>query len=135
MNKKGEMSTLKAWLIVLASLIDDIAVLALIFMGLWLFHVKVTWPLILIIALLMAVFVFIMHKAVIPALRRRKVNGAEGMIGMTGRVTEALHPAGTVKIKDEYWQAAAAEGEIETGAMVEVTKINGLRLEVKRKEP
>jgi membrane-bound ClpP family serine protease len=135
MNNKGEISALKAWLMVLASLADDIVVLVLIFLGLWYFHVKVTWLLILLIAVIMAVFVFIMHKAIVPSLRRRKVTGAEGMIGMLGHVTEALSPAGTVMIKGEYWQAKSMEGEIEVGGMVEVTKMDGLRLEVKRKEP
>ena len=102
--------TLKAWLMVLASLIDDAAVLVLIFLGLWYFHVKITWPLILLIAVVMAAFVFIMHQAVIPSLRRRKVTGAEGMIGAIGIVTETLKPVGTVKIKDEYWQAKSIEG-------------------------
>jgi membrane-bound ClpP family serine protease len=39
-----------------------------------------------------------------------------------------------VKIKDEYWQAKSVEGEIEIGSKVEVTKISGLHLEVRRKE-
>ena len=135
MNKKGEISALKAWLMVLASLADDIVVLVLIFLGLWYFHVKVTWLLILLIAVIMAVFVFIMHKAIVPSLRRRKVTGAEGMIGAVGKVTEPLNPAGTVMIKGEYWQAKSMEGEIEVGGTVEVMKMDGLHLEVKRKEP
>jgi membrane-bound ClpP family serine protease len=135
MNKKGEISALKAWLIVLASLIDDAAVLALIFLGMWYFHVKITWPLILLIAVIMAAFVFIMHKAIVPSLRRKKITGAEGMIGAIGKVTEPLNPAGTIKIKGEYWEARSIEGDIEVGSTVEVTKIDGLHLEVKRKVP
>jgi len=135
MAKKGEISVLKAWLIVMASLIDDAVVLALIFVGLWLFHVKITWVLILIIALVMVAFILIMHKAVVPSLRRRKVTGTEGMIGMVGRVTEPLDPEGTVKIKDEYWKARAAEGNIGVNEEIEVVGIAGLHLEVKRKIP
>lgn len=135
MNKKGEMSTLKAWLMVLASLLDDVAVLVLIFLGLWYFHVKITWLLILLIAVIMAFLVFIMHQAIIPSLRRRKVTGAEGMIGAIGIVTEPLKLVGMVKIKDEYWQAKSVEGDIEVGSMVEVLKITGLHLEVRKKEP
>jgi membrane-bound serine protease (ClpP class) len=134
MNKKGEMSALKAWLLVLASLADDAAVLVLIFLGLWYFHVKITWPLILLLAVFMAAFVFIMHKAIVPSLRRRKINGAEGMIGAIGKVTEALKPVGTVIIKGEYWQAKSLSGDIEVGGTVEVEKIEGLHLEVRKKE-
>jgi membrane-bound serine protease (ClpP class) len=133
MTKKGETSALKAWLIVMASLIDDAIVLALIFLGLWFFHVKITWTLILVIALVMVAFVFIMHKAVVPSLRRRKVTGTEGMIGMVGKVTEPLSPVGTVKVKDEYWKARSVEGDIGIDEDVEVVGITGLTLKVKRK--
>jgi membrane-bound serine protease (ClpP class) len=133
MTGKGEISTLKAWLIVLVSFIDDAAILALIFLGLWYFHVKITWTIILIVGLVMVAFVFIMHKAVVPSLRRRKLTGAEGMIGMTGTVTEACRPKGTVKIKDEYWQAKSAEGDIDTAEDIVVVGIDRLVLEVRRK--
>jgi len=133
MNKKGEISVLKAWLIVVASLIDDAAVLALIFLGLWYFHVKITWAIILVVALAVVVFFFIVHKAVVPSLRRRKVTAAEGMIGLTGEVMEPLKPEGIVKIKGEYWKARSVEGNIRAGDAVEVTGIEGLNLEVKKK--
>ena len=133
MDKKSEMSTLRAWLIVLASLIDDAVVLALVFLSLWLFHIKITWLLLLVIGLATVGFIFVMHRAVIPTIRRRKVTGSEGMIGMTGQVTEPLSPSGTVKVKDEYWKATSADGNIEAGELVEVTGINGLKLEVKKK--
>jgi membrane protein implicated in regulation of membrane protease activity len=135
MTKKGETSLLKAWLLVLVSLIDDAIVLALVFLGLWYFHVKITWVLILIIALVMVAYVFIMHKAVVPALRRKKVTGIESMVGMVGRVTEPLAPVGTVKVKDEYWKARSLEGNIAAGEEVEVVGIAGLSLEVKKKVP
>jgi membrane protein implicated in regulation of membrane protease activity len=133
MLRKDETSQLKAWLLVLASLIDDAVVLALVFLGLWYFHVKITWVLILVIALAMVAFVFIMHKAVVPALRRRKVTGAEGMVGMIGKVTEPLAPSGTVKVKDEYWKARSIEDNVAAGEEIEVVGVAGLTLEVKKK--
>jgi membrane protein implicated in regulation of membrane protease activity len=133
MNKKGEISVLKAWLIIAASLIDDAIVLALIFLGLWLFHVEITWLVILIVVVAIVIFILVMHKAVIPALRRRKVIGAEGMIGMIGQVTEPLRPRGMVKIKGEYWKAICVEGNVDKGEDVEVLGITGLNLEVRKK--
>jgi membrane-bound ClpP family serine protease len=133
MPKNSETSILKAWLFILASLIDDALVLALVFLGLWYFHVRITWVIIMIIAMGMVVFVFIMHRTVVPAMRRRKVTGREGMLGMTGRVTQALDPKGMVDIKGEYWQARSVEGKIERGEVVEVVGIEGLKLEVRRK--
>lgn len=134
MNKKSEISLRKAWLIVLVSLIDDIVVLALIFLGLWLFHVEITWWIILIVAVAIVVFLIVMHRSVVPAIRRRKVIGAEGMIGMVGEVMEPLKPAGTIKIKGEYWKAVSIKGDCEKGENVEVLGITGLNLEVRKKE-
>lgn len=128
------MSALKAWLLVLVSLIDDAVALGLVFLGLWYFHVKITWPVILVIAAGMAAFILVMHKAVIPAIRRRKITGAEGMIGEVGKVTETLDPVGMVEIKGEYWKAKGINGEISKGRDVEVVGIKGLGLEVKEKE-
>ncbi len=53
MSRKDEISPLKAWLIVLASLIDDILVLGIVFLALRLFHVRITWWLIAVIGLAM----------------------------------------------------------------------------------
>jgi membrane-bound ClpP family serine protease len=134
MDKRSKMSTRKAWLLLLASLIDDVAVLAIIFVVLFLFNVEITWWLILVVLALVAVFMVIMHKAVIPAIRRHSVSGAEGMIGMTCRVTESLKPMGTVKIKDELWKAEAVGDDIEVGEDAEVVALDGLILKVKRKK-
>jgi membrane-bound ClpP family serine protease len=133
MQKKSETSLLRAWLIVLASLLDDALVLVLVFLALWYFHVEITWTIILVIVLVMAGFILLMHKAVVPALRRRKITGREGMIGMTGRVTRSLDPKGMVEIKGEYWQAKSIEGRIKRDETVEVVAIDGLKLEVKKK--
>ncbi len=135
MNKKGEISVRKAWLIVLASLLDDIVLLALVFLGLWLFHIPITWWIILIVVVVIIAFFLVVHKAVIPAIRRRKVSGAEGMIGITGRVTQPLKPKGMIKIRDEYWKATCIDGEVNIGEDVEVVGINGLDLEVRKKQP
>jgi membrane protein implicated in regulation of membrane protease activity len=130
---EGEISQRKAWLIILVSFLDDAVVLALVFLGLWLFHVEITWTLIMTIGLAMVAFVFIMHKAVIPSLRRKKLAGREGMISTVGIVMETLNPEGTVKVKDEYWKARSVEGDIAVGEEVEVMGVIGLKLEVKKK--
>jgi membrane-bound serine protease (ClpP class) len=133
MTKEDRTTKLRAWLIVLAALLDDIVVLALIFLILWWFNIKIPVWVIIIIGLILGTIVFIAHRAVVPSLRRRKVTGGEGMIGMTGRVTAALKPSGTVLIKDEYWRAKSIEGNIEIDDEVEVTGIKGLNLEVRKK--
>ncbi len=131
--KPSPPSNLKVWLMVAASLLDDAALLVLVFLGLWYFHVEITWVVILVVALAVVGFFLIMHKAVVPVFRRRKLTGSEGMLGTTGEVTRALAPSGTVKIGDEYWQARSDEGDIQKGETVEVAAIDGLTLTVRRK--
>ncbi len=133
MVKKRDTSDLKAWLLVLASLIDDILLLVILFVVLKIFHVKITWEIILAVVALVVAFFFIMHNAIVPGLRRRKVTGAEALIGETGVVTEALTPQGMIKIKDEYWKAKSAGDTINIGEQVEVMGISGLILKVKKK--
>jgi membrane-bound ClpP family serine protease len=133
MAKKGEISKLKTWLIVLVALLDDVAALVLIFVILWFLGVKLPISAIIAIGLVLGTFVFILHRAVVPSLRRKRMTGAEGMVGLTGEVIQVLRPKGIVKIKGEYWKARAIEGEIGVGEAVDVVEIKGLDLEVRRK--
>ena len=50
------------------------------------------------IGLLVGAYIFVRTWAVLPSLRRKKVTGAEGMIGLTGEVVEPLNPVGIVRI-------------------------------------
>lgn len=62
--------------------------------------------------------------------------GREGMIGAVGTARERLAPAGSVLVNGEYWSAESDE-DIEAGAPVEVTAVDGLRLRVRaaRRKP
>ena len=133
MSKKQE-SGMKAWVIVLIALIDDIAVLALVFLLLWAFDVDIPLYLLIVIGLVAGTFVFLIHRAIVPSLRRRKVSGREGMVGLTAEVIEELNPQGIVKVKDEYWKARSLSGDVAAGEEVEIINIEGLRLEVSRRE-
>jgi len=133
MDKKSDSSSLKAWLIVLIALLDDVVALALVFVVLWFFRVKVPLSVIIVIGLVLGTFIFIIHRAIVPSLRRRKVTGAEGMVGLMGEVVKSLKPDGVIRVGGEYWQAKSLEGDIEAGEDVEVIDIDRLSLEVRRK--
>lgn len=124
---------IKDWLIVLASLLDDLAVVLLVLLVLWLLRIPVSLPIIIFLVLFFGATVFIMHKAVIPALHRRKATGAEGMIGLKGKVIEPLTPFGEIKVKGEYWTATSVVGNVGIGEEVEIVGVEGLTLSVKRK--
>jgi len=133
MTKKGEISTGKAWKIVLISLIDEAIIIALIILGIWYFKIKLPlWGMIA-LGIGLAVYVFIRTWAVIPSLRRRKITGSEGMIGLVGEIVELSTEDITVRVAGEYWQAESIDDDMEKGEEVEVVGINRLRLEVRRK--
>ena len=126
--------TVKDWLIVLASLLDDAAVVVIVLLVLWFLKIPVSLPVIILLVLLFVATVFIMHKLVIPALYRRKVTGSEGMLGLEGRVIKSLAPGGTISVKGEYWTARSIDKNISVGEQVEIVGMDGLTLQVKRKE-
>jgi membrane-bound ClpP family serine protease len=126
--------TVKDWILILASLLDDAAVVVIVLLVLWFLKVPISWPVIILLILLFVATIFIMHKLVIPALHRRKVTGSEGMLGLEGRVVKSLAPAGTISVKGEYWTAKSIDKHISVGEQVEIVGMDGLTLQVKRKE-
>ncbi len=88
----------------------------------------------IVIALVLGAFIFIMHKAVIPTLHKRKTTGSEGMIGLKGEVIEPLSPKGVIMVGGEYWKAKSVDEDIQAGDEVEIVSLNGLTLIVKPKD-
>jgi membrane-bound serine protease (ClpP class) len=64
---------------------------------------------------------------------RRRVVGAQTLVGMIGEVREACRPKGQVFVNGELWEARCEEGA-DPGTRVKVVAINGLTLDV-RPEP
>lgn len=134
MVKEGEISKRKAWIIVLVSLIDDVIVLVLVFGALWYFKVRIPlWGMIA-IGLVLGTYIFVRTWAVLPSVRRKKITGSEGMIGLTGEVVESPTPGLTIMVGGEYWQAECLDGDIGSGEEVEIVGIERLKLRVKRKD-
>ena|SRR5687767_14646446 len=89
------------------------------------------WVRILAIAVVAGIEIF----EILIWLRWRKVRattGAEGIVGMTGRVLSDLAPTGQVSVKGQIWKATSAE-ELRTGEDVVVDGIQGLELRVSRR--
>lgn len=124
---------MKGWLLVLVLLLDDAAVFVLVLLGLQFLGIEIPLPVKIVIAVILGTFVFIIHKAVIPALRRRKITGSEGMIGLEGEVIEALTPVGAVMVGGERWKAKSVDENISAGDEGEVLGVNGLTLMVRLK--
>jgi len=125
---------IKDWLIILVLLLDDVAALVLVLLVLRVLEIKIPLPVTIVIALLFGGFVFIIHRAIIPSLRKKKITGSEGMVGLEGEVIESLTPVGVVKIRGEYWKAKSVGEHIAAGEEVEVLGLDGLTLRVKVKD-
>jgi len=132
-EKKSEQAAMKTWLIVLIALLDDVAALALVFLVLWLLNVKIPVLVMIVIGLVIGSSSFIVHRAVVPSLRQRKLTGSEGMIGMVGEVVESPTSDLIIKVSGEYWQAECPDGDVDTGEEVDIVGVNRLKLEVKRR--
>ncbi len=133
MAKKGDKSTLRDYLTVLVVLSDDIAVLVLVFVLLWVFKVQLPVEVMTFMGLVMVTVIFVVNRAVLLSLRRKKVTGAEGMVGLVGKVVKPLRPGGVVKVGGEYWQAKSLNGSVDVGEHVEIMGMEGLHLKVRRK--
>ena len=75
--------------------------------------------------------------AVIWAIRahRRQISaGREDLIGKTAEVKTALNPKGIVFIQGEQWAAISETGRVEPGEEVTITKVDGLKLWVTKKQ-
>jgi membrane-bound serine protease (ClpP class) len=132
-NIKLIKRTVAAWLKIIIFLLDDAAALLLIILLLRFMRIQIPLPIVILIAILVGAFVFIVHKAVIPDFRRRPVTGQEGMIGLEGRVIKTLTPIGTVIVGGEYWRAKSVNGNIGVDESVEIVGVDRLTLKVKRK--
>jgi len=80
-----------------------------------------------------AFFVFV-AVSVVRSHRRRQPTGREAMVGIVAVARTSLDPAGTVLAHGELWQATMDEGMVEPGEEVTITKVDGLKLKVTRKD-
>jgi membrane-bound ClpP family serine protease len=123
--------TIKDWLIVLASLLDDAAIALLVLLVLWFLKIPISLTVIIFLVLFFVTTIFVMHKLVIPALHKKTITGSEGMIGLTGKVTQPLAPEGVIRVGDEYWKAKSVGENIAVGEEVEIIELDGLTLIVR----
>ncbi len=125
-----EKGTFGDWLKVLVLLLDEAAVVAVIFLVLHFLDVQIPLLLTIIVALPIAVFVVIIHIKVIPSFHLKQATGREGMIGLQGRVVQPLTPVGAIYVKGENWKAKSNGDSIEVDENVEIVGIEGLTLMV-----
>jgi membrane-bound serine protease (ClpP class) len=90
---------------------------------------RVSYQVVVPIALFFGALVVFLGRKIVEAQSRRPVTGAEGLIGALGTARTAIARNGKVFIHGEYWDAWARETVAE-GDRVKVIGVEGLRLEV-----
>ena len=79
-------------------------------------------------------FVAITIKWGIKAHRLQVSAGQEDLIGKTAEVRITLEPKGIVFIEGEQWAAVSEAGRVEPGEEVIISKVDGLKLYVTKKQ-
>jgi membrane-bound serine protease (ClpP class) len=90
--------------------------------------------LIAIISIVIAAFLAFATIWGIRAHRQQAFAGREELIGKTAEVKTVMKPKGTVFIEGERWAAISEKGRMEPGEEVIITKVDGLKLWVTKKE-
>ena len=96
------------------------------------FHVD--WWLVIVVAVCILAFIALVINRGIRAHRRQASAGKEDLIGKIAEVKIALKPKGVVSIQGERWAAISEMGRVEPEEEVIITKVDGLRLYVIKKE-
>ena len=91
------------------------------------------WQIAIVIVCIIAFLAFVINRG-IRAHRHQALAGREDLIGKTAEVKIALKPKGVVFIQGERWTAISDKGRIEPEEEVIITKVDGLKLYVTKKE-
>jgi len=91
------------------------------------------WMIVLVVVV-MAAFLAIAVIWGIRAHHHQVLAGREELVGKTAEVKIALEPKGVVFIQGERWTAISEKGRVEPGEEVIITKVDGLKVWVTKKE-
>ncbi|MGD9116649.1 MAG: NfeD family protein [Dehalococcoidia bacterium] len=90
--------------------------------------------LIVVIAICAAALVAFIIQRVVLAHRKQVEAGREELVGKAAEVETELDPRGIVLVEGERWAAIVDKGRAKPGEEVIITKVDGLKLLVTRKE-
>jgi len=94
---------------------------------------EMTGPIIIAIVFAVAFIIFVIY-AIVKGQKRKLSAGVEDMIGKEAVAQTTLDPKGTVLAEGELWTAIAEDSKIESGEEVTITKVNGLKMWVTKKQ-
>ena len=93
----------------------------------------INWWVFLPLFLSFSATVLLLVFVVLRSTRKKALSGMEGLVGETGTVERAIADgrSGKVFVHGELWEASAS-GPVPAGARVEVTRVEGMKLNVKQ---
>jgi membrane-bound serine protease (ClpP class) len=91
------------------------------------------WLIVLVVVAL-AAFVAISIIWGIRAHQQQILAGREDLVGKTAEAKTVMRPKGTVFVEGEHWTAISEKGRVEPGEEVIITKVDGLKLWITKKE-
>ncbi|MFC2070447.1 NfeD family protein [Chloroflexota bacterium] len=91
------------------------------------------WVVILVILCIIAFIILVINRGIV-AHRLQVGAGREELIGKAAEAVTTLEPKGTVFIEGERWSAISEAGRVEPGEEVVITKVEGLKLYVDKKQ-
>lgn len=94
----------------------------------------VPWAYLIAVTVITALFFLFIVKIGFNALRKPYVSGREGVVGHVGEARTDIDPDGMVFVDGSLWSATADGATIDKGDQVVVTKMDGLKIQVKRLE-
>lgn len=86
------------------------------------------------VAIVTGAFFFFLIGLGVRALKKPYIAGREGVVGHIGEARTDLDPKGRIFIDGALWSAVSESGTIPKGEKVEVTRMDGLKLTVKKVE-
>jgi membrane-bound serine protease (ClpP class) len=84
--------------------------------------------------IVIAIIIYFIIIWTLKTYRKQVAAGREELIGKTGVVKTALAPKGLVLVEGERWAAVIDKGRAEPEEEVTITKVDGLRLTVTKKQ-
>ena len=91
------------------------------------------WQIAIVVVCIIAFFAIVINRG-IRAHHHQASAGREDLLGKTAEVKIALKPKGVVFIQGERWTAISETGRVEPEEEVIITKVDGLKLYVTKKE-
>ena len=96
---------------------------------------QVSFPLVLSVGIFIGLIFAVILGFALLAQSRPVITGSARLVGQTGRATSEIDPSGQAQLAGELWSADLADafGAIHQGERVEVVRVEGLRLKVRKK--